>query len=93
MSLGAVERSLGQLAALLDDHGAADEHFAEAVSLHERLQAPILLGRTQADWAQALIRRGEVEPARPLLEAARRAVGPLGGAGVERRLRSLAEHV
>ncbi|WP_028066811.1 ATP-binding protein [Solirubrobacter soli] len=57
--LGTVSRFLGALAATLDDHAAADAHYARALVLDERLASPTLAARTRTGWAAALRRDGD----------------------------------
>jgi hypothetical protein len=67
---GGTARVAAELAALLD-RAEADELFALAEGIHERLQAPALLARTRAGWARWLSKRGE--PGRAREQAARAA--------------------
>ncbi len=61
--LGAVDRIRALLHDALGEHDLADELFALAVEQHEALRSPTWVARTQLDWAESLLRRGEVEPA------------------------------
>jgi tetratricopeptide (TPR) repeat protein len=86
--LGSVERHLGQLAATLGRHDAAERHFTQACAVHERIGAPGYLARTRCDWANALLERGgagDAERAAELLEQAARVARELGAAGIEKR--------
>jgi tetratricopeptide (TPR) repeat protein len=70
---GSVARYVGLLASAMGRHDEAGEHFAAAAEVHERVDAPIFLARTQLDWAQSLAARagpGDADRARELLEAA-----------------------
>ena len=62
----------GMLATLLEDHDAADRHFANALELTERFGAPYLVATAQLEWGRSLLSRtpANVGMARPLLEAA-----------------------
>ena len=62
----------GMLATLLEDHDAADRHFANALELTERFGAPYLVATAQLEWGRSLLSRtpANVGVARPLLEAA-----------------------
>jgi hypothetical protein len=44
-----IAHGLGLLAATLGLQNA-DEHFAAAVAIHERLKAPLLAARARGDW-------------------------------------------
>jgi class 3 adenylate cyclase len=70
---GSMDRALGMLAMTLERHEDADGHFATAAEIEERLGAALLLARTNADWARALIARGrpqDLERAQHMLEQA-----------------------
>ena len=78
---GSIDRALGMLAMTLERHEDADRHFATAAEIEERLGAPLLLARTHADWARALIARGrseDLERAQRMLEQAEDSVGAEG---------------
>jgi tetratricopeptide (TPR) repeat protein len=78
---GSIASALGVLAATLERYEQAEGHFAAAAEIEERLGAPLLLARTRAGWARALIARGlgeDIERAKHLLEQAEDAAGPLG---------------
>jgi hypothetical protein len=64
------EHYLGMLAAVLDDTGAAAEHFAVAVAAHERINAPLLVGETKLEWAALLTRTGDPSAATDLVRDA-----------------------
>ena len=69
---GSVSHHLAVLATSLDRYTAAEELFAEALAMHERLRARPLIARTQHEWAAMLLRRGEagdLQRALPLLDA------------------------
>jgi DNA-binding CsgD family transcriptional regulator len=55
---GAAARSLGHIAAGIGDAGAAERHFAAAVTLEERLGSPPFLAHAQLDHGRALLARG-----------------------------------
>jgi tetratricopeptide (TPR) repeat protein len=55
---GPIAWQLGKLAATLGQYPRADEHFAAAAQIDERLCGPLFLARTNAAWADALIARG-----------------------------------
>ncbi len=87
---GSVDWALGALAAV---SGAgleqAERHFAAAAEIERALGAPLLLTRTQARWARALVasgRPGELDRAQPLLEQARASASALGAQGILREI-------
>lgn len=57
-SLGASDRSLAQMATLLERWDEAAAHFAAAHRLHERWGAKVWAAHTQADEARMRLRRG-----------------------------------
>jgi len=65
--LGAVERPLGRLAALLERWDDAAAHFAAALHLEQLLRAPLLAARTRQHHAAALLARGRARDAREAL--------------------------
>jgi len=65
--LGAVDRALGRLAALLECWRAAAAHFADALRTEQQLRAPLLAARTLRDQAAALLARGASRDARAAL--------------------------
>ncbi len=89
---GSVERSLGLLAALLDRHDAADEHFASAIDIHERIGAQLQLARTLLNWGHVRITRGgplETQRGRVLLGRALTIARERGGTAIERETQAL----
>lgn len=83
--LGAVDRVLGRLAALLDGWDLAAQHFAAALHTEEALGAPLLAARTRLHRAACLVARGRrgdvpaVENDLAHAEAAYRAHGAVPG--------------
>ena len=55
---GVADRYLGLLAMVLDDHDQAVDDLTRAIALHEQMQSPPWIARTQYDLARALVRRG-----------------------------------
>jgi tetratricopeptide (TPR) repeat protein len=53
--LHAVAHSLGRLAALNGQFQEANENFAEALAVHQRLQAPFCIAATQRAWGHLLL--------------------------------------
>ena len=71
---GSLARYVGLLAAAMGRHDEAQEHFAAAAEVHERVDAPIFLARTRLDWAQSLLARGgpgDAERVQEMVEQAR----------------------
>jgi len=62
-TLGVASRCAGLLAATLGRSNEADNHFAYALELHQRLGASSLAVRTQLEWGLALARSGHRESA------------------------------
>ena len=90
---GSIDWALGTLATTLERYEQAEDHFAAAAEIDERLGAPLLLARTRAGWARALIARGrpeDLERARHMLEQAEETAARLGGGLVTTRWRSAA---
>jgi tetratricopeptide (TPR) repeat protein len=87
--LGSFSWALGRLAATLERYEQAEEHFAAAAEIEERFGAPLLLARTHAAWAQALIARGrpeDLDRAQPMLEQAEETAKRLGAGGITREV-------
>jgi tetratricopeptide (TPR) repeat protein len=92
VTTGAVAHYLGLLAATLGRFEAASAHFAAAAETHERIGAPTWLARSRAEWAAALLGRGDAgdaERARQLLDQALATAVDLGLGPVERRCQTL----
>lgn len=82
---GTFDWALGSLATTLSRFDEAEQHFAAAAELATRLGAPLLLARTRARWAFALIQRGrppDLERAEVLLERASDDAGDRGADGI-----------
>jgi hypothetical protein len=64
------EHFLGLLASVMGDDAIAERHLATAVSIHERVRAPLLVAESKLEWARVLTRTGST-PGLPdeLLEA------------------------
>jgi tetratricopeptide (TPR) repeat protein len=94
VTLGGVPYYLGLLAATLRDHDAAEEHFRQAVELHERIGARAWLARSLLGWGSMLLERsgsGDAERARAMLERAGGLARQGGYAAIDRRARELLE--
>jgi tetratricopeptide (TPR) repeat protein len=59
--LGPAARVLGKLAATGGRRDAAERHFEHALELSRRLKAPVLVARTQLDFASAVGQRNRAE--------------------------------
>ncbi|MGH9232711.1 MAG: BTAD domain-containing putative transcriptional regulator, partial [Acidimicrobiales bacterium] len=55
--LGSVAHYIGMLATRLDRPGNADDAFAQATDIHERMNAPVWTARTRLEWGRSLITR------------------------------------
>jgi tetratricopeptide (TPR) repeat protein len=88
MTNGAVARPLARCATLLGDYDQADEWFAVAHDIHERLQAPFWTALGQLDHADLCLARradGDIERARELITTAAATAAEYGCAGLTRR--------
>jgi class 3 adenylate cyclase/tetratricopeptide (TPR) repeat protein len=63
VTAGAVDMSVARLLTVLGRDEEADAAFAAAVEIHERLEAPYLIARTQLDWADLLRIRNAADDA------------------------------
>ena len=89
---GSVARPLGLALATTRRFEEADDAYTQAAAVHELLDAPIELARTQVDWARMLSdrgRAGDLERARELLDAALTTATELGSATIEQQARAL----
>ena len=87
--LGLLDHVVGHL----DD---ADQWFAEALTMHERVQSPLLVAYTQAAWADLLAERGtgdDRERAREMAELALAAATAGGYGQVERDARAVLDRL
>jgi class 3 adenylate cyclase/tetratricopeptide (TPR) repeat protein len=86
---GSIRWALGTLATTLGRYELADAHFAAAAEIEERFGAPLLLARTHAGWARALIARGrpeDLDRAQHMLEQAEETATCLGAGLVTREV-------
>jgi class 3 adenylate cyclase/tetratricopeptide (TPR) repeat protein len=86
---GPTDWALGTLATILDRHEQAEDHFAAAAELDERLGAPLLLARTRTAWARTLIARGrsvDIERAEQMLGQAEEVAARFGAGLVSREV-------
>jgi hypothetical protein len=71
----------------MERYEQAEDHFAAAAEIEERLGAPLFLARTRAGWARALIPRGrpeDLDRAQQMLEQAEEVAERVGGGLVTR---------
>ena len=73
-------------------HDAAERSFARAAAVHERIEAPLLLARTHADWAGLLLPR-EPGQSRALARSARATAAGLGAWSIERHAGELLDQL
>ena len=91
---GAVAHYLGLLATAAGSYEAAERHFRDAASMHERMQAPFHAARTELEWGQMLLEdpsSASNEGAQQHLERARQTAALHHCAQVERRADRLLE--
>jgi tetratricopeptide (TPR) repeat protein len=86
--LGSAASFLGKLAATMGRGDLAAEHFERALAANQALQAPGCLGRTQVDYARALLGAGDPR-AEELLAAASEAAERHGLGAVARKIAAL----
>jgi tetratricopeptide (TPR) repeat protein len=89
---GAVDRTLGQLAACLGQHEAAEAHFERALELDAAMEAIPCLAHSRIETARFMLDRsepGDVDEARELLESAAAAAEAHGLRLAERHSREL----
>ncbi len=93
---GSVAHYLGLLAHALDRDDEADQWFEEALTCHERMEAPYFVALTQTAWAALLIDRdqsGDKEQARAFIDAALPVATERGYGYVEHDARELLERL
>lgn len=81
--------ALGALAAALERHEQAQEHFAAAAEIEQRVGAPLFLARTHAGWAATLIARGhprDLDRSQQMLAQAHDTATHLGAEGIVREV-------
>jgi hypothetical protein len=81
LSMGAMARSLGQLATVLERWGDAERHFQDALDLNGKMGHRPALAQTCVNYGDMLLRRdapGDREKARPLLQQALDAAREMG---------------
>ena len=90
---GPVDRFLAMLYDALGEHQRADELFSAAVEQQEAIKSPPWVARTQLDWAESLIARGDDVRAQSSLDAAAHAIGDLDLTESRSRLAALTQHL
>jgi tetratricopeptide (TPR) repeat protein len=89
---GSAARYLGMLAAAAGDGAMAEEHFAAALAMDERLQAWPWLAHTQYEFAAALLARagrGDRVRAKSLLAAAAETAERLAMPALRKQIRTI----
>jgi tetratricopeptide (TPR) repeat protein len=89
---GSVARPLGLALATVGRLDEADEAFAQAAAIHERIDAPIDLARTRVNWARMLSDRGQggdLERSRELLDIGLTTATRLGLATIKRHAQTV----
>jgi tetratricopeptide (TPR) repeat protein len=84
---GSIAHGLGLALATNQRYDEAEEVFAQAATVHERIAAPLLLARTRLEWARLLGRRdrpGDRARACDLARAAHAVAADLGAGSIER---------
>jgi class 3 adenylate cyclase/tetratricopeptide (TPR) repeat protein len=87
--VGSVSHYLGLLSASVGDHDRAGRDFEAAAAVYRRLDAPVMLARTEEAWARSLLDRGRAddrERASILLESALTRAREHGADGIARRV-------
>jgi hypothetical protein len=87
-----VTHDLGLLATVLGRYDEAEEHFATAAEVQDRMGARATVVHTRLEWAHMLLRRGRPEDApraRTLLEEAKAAAREVSIPAVEARIEQL----
>lgn len=89
---GSAELILGELATALGRYDDAEQHFAAAAGLHERIGARLILARTRLRHADMLLRRqtrADYERAQELLVVVLADAQQLGATTIEQQARNL----
>jgi tetratricopeptide (TPR) repeat protein len=90
--LGPVTHDLGLLATVLERYDEAEDHFAAAADVQDRIGARGTVVHTRLEWARMLLRRGrseDVPRARTLLEEARAGAREASIPAIEARIEQL----
>jgi tetratricopeptide (TPR) repeat protein len=86
---GSASRPLGMLAAAQGDWASAEQHFADALAMHEAMGARPFVARTQVSWAEMELARDEPGAARERLAEAIVTADALGMQALGERARAL----
>jgi hypothetical protein len=87
--VGSVSHFLGLLSAAAGRHDLAEREFEAAAEIERRMDAPVMLARTEEAWARALLSRGrgdDSERASALFASALARARAHGAAGIARRV-------
>ena len=89
---GSLDLALGLALSTCTRFEEADAAFARAAAMHERMEAPIFLARTQLGWARMHLDRDAPDDrsrAQELVRSASATAAGLGAVSIERRARQL----
>jgi tetratricopeptide (TPR) repeat protein len=88
-----IAHSLGQLDGVLGRDDDADDHFATALEIASRIQAPLFAAMTRVEWGALRLERGRGDPdvARALVSEGLETAVAAGAGGIERRAREAIE--
>jgi sugar phosphate isomerase/epimerase len=93
---GPVTHDLGLLATVLERYDEAEEHFAVAVEVQDRMGAQGMVVHTRLAWARMLLRRAgtnDASKARTLLEEAKVGAREVKIPAIEARIDELLAHL
>ncbi|MGO9875906.1 MAG: ATP-binding protein [Acidimicrobiia bacterium] len=96
LAFGAIGRALARAATLLGDYDQAEQWFATAHDIHNRLQAPYWTARGQLDHADLYLARcadGDFERARDLVQTAGETAAEYGCGALSRRAKALLDAI
>jgi len=86
-----VAYSLGLLAGVLGRDAEADDHFATALEVASRMQAPLFAAMSRVEWAALRLDRGRGDPheERALVSDGLETAAAARAGGIERRARAV----
>jgi class 3 adenylate cyclase len=90
--VGSVSHFLGRLSAATGDHDRAERDFDAAATTYRRMDAPVMLARTEEAWARSLLGTGradDAERASVLLEDALARSRDHGADGIAHRIEAV----
>ena len=91
ISCGPAARLLARAEHLLGETETADRHFDAAIDLSRNLGSPLWIARSQLDWAETWIERGDADRARQLADEAEGAIGALSLPVLQQQLADVRE--